>query len=93
KDLGKITISTRIHDDIVSVSFTDTGDGVPEEIRDRIFDPFFTTKEVGKGTGQGLNICYDIIVNKHNGKIEVGNASESGAVFTVYLPSIDPAAE
>jgi two-component system, NtrC family, sensor kinase len=93
KDLGKITISTQIHDDIVSVSFTDTGDGVPEEIRDRIFDPFFTTKEVGKGTGQGLNICYDIIVNKHNGKIEVGNAPEAGAVFTVYLPVINPASK
>ncbi len=89
--LGEITISTRVHDDTLSVSFTDTGDGVSDEIRDRIFDPFFTTKEVGQGTGQGLNICYDIIVNKHNGKIEVGNAPDAGAIFTVYLPVDEPA--
>lgn len=85
-NLGEIVISTEILDDSVSVAIADTGDGVPEEIRDRIFDPFFTTKDIGQGTGQGLNICYDIIVNKHGGKIEVENMPESGAVFTVYLP-------
>jgi signal transduction histidine kinase len=84
--LGEIVVTTGLQDGYASVSIADTGDGVPEEIRDRIFDPFFTTKDVGQGTGQGLNICYDIIVNKHGGKIEVGGTPGSGAVFTVRLP-------
>jgi signal transduction histidine kinase len=86
ENLGEIVISTELQGDFVSVSFADTGDGVPKEIRDRIFDPFFTTKDIGQGTGQGLSICYDIIVNKHGGKIEVENIPGSGAVFTVHLP-------
>ncbi|MEJ2691456.1 MAG: response regulator [Candidatus Thiodiazotropha sp.] len=85
-NLGEIVISTELHDNSVSIAFSDTGDGVADEIRDRVFDPFFTTKEVGQGSGQGLNICYDIIVNKHGGKIEVKNKPNSGAVFTVRLP-------
>ncbi|WP_169433133.1 PAS domain-containing sensor histidine kinase [Maridesulfovibrio zosterae] len=86
KELGKIDISTVSKDDFVIISVADTGDGVPEEIRDRIFDPFYTTKPVGQGTGQGLSICYDIVVNKHSGTIEVGNNPESGAIFTIQLP-------
>jgi two-component system, NtrC family, sensor kinase len=85
-DLGQIVITTELRNEFVSISFADTGDGIPEEIRDHIFDPFFTTKDVGQGSGQGLNICYDIIVNKHGGKIEFGNTPNSGAVFTILLP-------
>ncbi len=84
--LGEIVITTESQDGFALISIADSGDGVPDEVRDRVFDPFFTTKEVGQGTGQGLNICYDIIVNKHSGKIEVGNVPGSGAVFRVYLP-------
>jgi signal transduction histidine kinase len=84
--MGEIVISTKRSNDFAIITFADTGHGVPEEIRDQIFDPFFTTKEVGQGSGQGLNICYDIIVNKHKGIIEVGNIEDSGAVFTVRLP-------
>ncbi|MEJ2610816.1 MAG: response regulator [Candidatus Thiodiazotropha sp.] len=86
ENLGQIDITTELQGDFVSISFADTGDGVPEEIRDHIFDPFFTTKDVGQGAGQGLSLCYDIIVNKHDGKIEVGNMPDSGAIFTVCLP-------
>ncbi|MEJ2407189.1 MAG: response regulator [Candidatus Thiodiazotropha sp.] len=85
-DLGQITITTELRDEFVSISFADTGDGIPADIQDHIFDPFFTTKEVGQGSGQGLNICYNIIVNKHGGKIEVSNIPKSGAVFTILLP-------
>jgi signal transduction histidine kinase len=86
ESLGQIDITTELQGDFVTISFADTGDGVPEEIRDHIFDPFFTTKDVGQGAGQGLSICYDIIVNKHGGKIEIGNIQDSGAVFTIHLP-------
>ena len=59
---------------------------MPEKIQKRIFDPFFTTKEVGKGTGQGLAIAYDIIVNKHSGSIKVSSMENEGTNFVISLP-------
>ncbi|HLN24904.1 MAG TPA: PAS domain S-box protein [Patescibacteria group bacterium] len=85
--LGTITVSTRRDGDFVEIRVADTGPGVPFGIRDKIFDPFFTTKEVGKGTGQGLAISFDVIVNKHGGKIYLDdNATDGGATFVVRLP-------
>ena len=58
----------------------------------KIFDPFFTTKAVGKGTGQGLAISYDIVVRRHHGSFEVqSTAGEQKTVFTVSLPITAPA--
>jgi len=71
----------------VIVSFTDTGPGIPPEIKYKIFDPFFSTKEVGSGTGLGLSICYGI-VEKHEGRIEVDSEFGKGATFSVILPAI-----
>jgi two-component system NtrC family sensor kinase len=68
------------------VKFSDTGSGIKKKDIDRIFDPFFTTKEVGKGTGQGLAIVHDIIVNKHNGKIFVESEEGIGTSFNIELP-------
>src|SRR5205085_1352813 len=66
-----ITIHTSvIAADWVQVAIADNGPGMPEAIKDHIFDPFFTTKPVGKGTGMGMSISYQIIVEKHNGKLE-----------------------
>lgn len=87
---GRIIITTRHMDGVVEVEISDTGTGVPEGLRDRIFDPFFTTKDVGKGTGQGLAICRDVIVTKHGGALEVGGAAGDGAVFTIRLPADHP---
>jgi len=83
---GTITISTRCDGDWVEIEVGDSGTGIPDAIRERIFDPFFTTKEVGKGTGQGLAICRDVVVTKHGGTLEIGGAKGEGAVFTVRLP-------
>ncbi|MDI6632479.1 MAG: PAS domain S-box protein, partial [Thermoanaerobacteraceae bacterium] len=80
---GTITIQTRSEDDHVKISISDTGTGIPEEIIHRIFDPFFTTKEVGRGTGQGLTIAHDIVVNKHGGRITVDSEVGKGSTFTV----------
>jgi len=72
------------------VEIEDTGPGIPEEIQGRIFDPFFTTKPPGEGTGLGLNITHSIVVQRHEGTIEV--RSEPGSTcFRVRLPLNLPA--
>jgi len=84
--LGVIRVSSRQDGNFVEIRVADNGPGVPKAVRDRIFDPFFTTKEVGKGTGQGLSISFDVIVNKHGGKIFLDENSDEGATFVVRLP-------
>jgi len=85
-DLGRITIGTRKDGTWVEIQISDTGSGIPEAIQQRIFDPFFTTKEVGKGTGQGLAIAHDIIVNKHMGSINFSSTLGEGTTFLIRLP-------
>jgi two-component system NtrC family sensor kinase len=85
---GTITIRTWSDSIDIYISVTDTGLGIPEEIRSRIFDPFFTTKEVGKGTGLGLSISYDIL-QKHGGDISVESTPGQGSTFLVRLPVVD----
>ena len=83
---GLITIATRLRGEFAEISVTDTGAGIPEDIRGRVFDPFFTTKEVGKGTGQGLALAYTVVVKKHGGKIWFETEVGRGSTFFVSLP-------
>ena len=83
---GIIKIGTRHDGGWVEIRITDTGTGIPEEIRNKIFDPFFTTKEIGKGTGQGLALAYTVVVEKHGGTIEVETETGKGSTFIVRLP-------
>jgi PAS domain S-box-containing protein len=85
KTKGEITIRTRSLGGSVEISISDTGVGIPQENIGRVFDPFFTTKEVGKGTGLGLNVAYNII-EKHHGSIDVTSQVGEGTTFTVRLP-------
>ena len=85
KDEGEIRIKTSLADDKIEVIIRDTGIGIPKENLQKIFDPFFTTKEVGKGTGLGLNVAYNII-KKHNGEIHVDSKQGDGTTFTIILP-------
>ncbi|TWT99979.1 Sensor protein FixL [Botrimarina colliarenosi] len=91
--LGKITLRTRGEGDLVRIEIEDTGGGIPADIRERVFDPFFTTKDVGKGTGQGLAITYDAVVNKHQGTIDLLSTVGVGTTFVVCLPLRLEAAE
>jgi two-component system NtrC family sensor kinase len=83
---GEIVISTEVagNGNLV-IDFSDTGPGIPPENLEHLFDPFFTTKDVGKGTGLGLYISYDII-KKLGGTLSVKNGKTRGAVFTITLP-------
>jgi signal transduction histidine kinase len=82
---GEITLQTGQEGEEVFVSISDSGAGIPPEIRNRIFEPFFTTKPVGKGTGLGLSIAYGII-NNHGGRIETESKPGKGTTFTLWLP-------
>ncbi len=86
---GIIRLSTSSDGDFVKIIISDSGVGIPEETKHKIFDPFFTTKEVGKGTGQGLSIAYDIIVNSHYGNIDIKSEPGEGASFIITLPIKD----
>jgi len=85
KDGGKLMITTSENNGQVSISFKDTGPGIPEDIKDKIFDPFFTTKDVGEGTGLGLSITHGIIEN-HGGSIEVESEVGKGSEFIITIP-------
>jgi signal transduction histidine kinase len=89
---GTIRISTRLDKEWVEIRISDTGTGIPEEIRHRIFDPFFTTKEVGKGTGQGLAIARSVVVDKHGGTLTFESEVGRGTSFILRLPVADATA-
>ncbi|RFP58165.1 MAG: sensor histidine kinase [Limnothrix sp. CACIAM 69d] len=82
-----ILLRTEVNDrDQIKITITDNGQGIPEEVRSRIFDPFFTTKPVGKGTGLGLSISYQIITEKHKGKLYCHSIKGAGTEFMIEIP-------
>lgn len=87
-DPNIITVNTAVNSDlnIVTIRIKDNGTGLSPQLQDRIFEQTFTTKPVGKGTGLGLAISYQIIVEKHKGKIEYNSTFDRGMEFTVTLP-------
>jgi signal transduction histidine kinase len=85
-DLGRITVKTWAEGADVYISVADSGTGIPDELRERIYDPFFTTKEVGRGTGQGLSMVKNLIVDRHQGNVARSTHVGEGSVFTVRIP-------
>jgi signal transduction histidine kinase len=92
-DKGTIRVSTRVLGDQVEIAVSDSGNGIPPDVRSRIFDPFFTTKEVGRGTGQGLAIARNVIVDKHGGTLHFETETGKGTTFFIRLPIRGPADE
>jgi len=82
----RITIRSFLENSEVVVEFSDTGVGIPPRYRDKVFEPYFTTKEVGKGTGIGLAISYNI-VKEHGGRIDVTENDSGGVTFKIRLPA------
>jgi two-component system cell cycle sensor histidine kinase/response regulator CckA len=94
---GELEISTALNDapeaqasdvnqHLVTISVTDTGTGIPQDLLSTIFEPFFTTKPEGQGTGLGLSSAYGI-VRQHKGDIKVQSAPGAGATFVVSFPA------
>lgn len=82
---GVIRVRTASEGDAVVISISDSGPGIPDDVRDKVFEPFFTTKDVGRGSGQGLAIARSI-VEAHGGTITFESAPGSGTTFRIRIP-------
>jgi two-component system, NtrC family, sensor kinase len=81
-----VTISTQKTGDQIIIKVRDNGNGIPEAIRDKIFQPFFTTKPTGQGTGLGLSLAHDIVVQGHGGTLTVSSIPGATTTFELRLP-------
>lgn len=70
----------------VQITISDNGAGIPQTVQQRIFDPFFTTKDIGKGTGLGMSISYQIIMERHRGSLRCESQQGEGASFIIRIP-------
>jgi signal transduction histidine kinase len=84
--IGMIKVITRKLGASVEILFQDNGAGIPAEIQDKVFNLFFTTKEVGKGTGQGLSLSHNIVVNRHGGQLFFESSQDHGTSFHIQIP-------
>jgi two-component system NtrC family sensor kinase len=83
---GLITVTTAVDGADVVVQITDTGGGIPEDVRSKMFDPFFTTKDVGRGSGQGLPLARGVVQEGHGGSLSVESVLGRGSTFAVRIP-------
>ena len=81
-----VTLSTGMEPGYVVIEVRDNGDGIPENIKDKIMQPFFTTKPTGEGTGLGLSLSYEIVVNGHGGTIDIDSKPGEFTEFIIKLP-------
>ncbi|MGJ5632740.1 PAS domain-containing sensor histidine kinase [Nostoc sp. CALU 1950] len=88
----QIRICTQLEEpNQVTITIADNGLGIPEDVRKQLFDPFFTTKPIGKGTGMGLAISYQIITERHGGSLKCLSQPAQGAEFMIKIPLIQDA--
>jgi two-component system, NtrC family, sensor kinase len=84
--LPTIRIHTEVVDNNIQIKIADNGPGMTAEVNQKLFDPFFTTKPVGKGTGMGLSISYQIVVQRHGGQLRCISKPGQGAEFIIEIP-------
>lgn len=82
----EVTVSVKVENGNLVISFADNGEGMSEEVKQRIYENFFSTKPIGQGTGLGMGITRDIIENKHGGTMSFESVEGEGATFTFTLP-------
>jgi signal transduction histidine kinase len=82
----QVSLTTATQERMVTISITDNGDGIPEDLMKKIFQPFFTTKPTGEGTGLGLSLSFDIITKGHGGQLQVQTEPGMGTTFIISLP-------
>ena len=84
---SQISIQTSLIDsNWIKISISDNGIGMSESVRKHIFDPFFTNKAIGKGTGLGMSISYQIVIEKHRGRLDCFSTSGEGTTFVIQIP-------
>ena len=83
---SQITIRTSIVNQFIEIAISDNGCGIPESIQRQIFNPFFTTKPIGKGTGMGLSISYQIICDRHHGQLNFSSIPGKRTEFAIQIP-------
>jgi PAS domain S-box-containing protein len=83
---SQIRIGTEVVGNFVAIKIADNGPGITEQVKQQIFDTFFTTKPIGKGTGMGLSISYQIIVERHKGELYCNSELGKGTEFTIKIP-------
>ena len=84
--IPEVSVTTLSKKDGVIIRVKDNGIGIPEAIKDKIMQPFFTTKPTGEGTGLGLSLTYDMVVNGHGGVLTVDTKENKYSIFTIQLP-------
>lgn len=84
--MPRVSISTMLTDNHINIRLEDNGEGIPDEYRKKIFEPFFTSKPTGSGTGLGLFMSYEIIVQGHRGELLVETETGKGSTFIINLP-------
>lgn len=89
-EMGRIDIGTRQVGENIMIQICDNGCGMTEDVIKNLFNPFFTTKPVGEGTGLGMSMSYDIIVNAHGGHFEIESKEGRGSCFKITLPIKNP---
>lgn len=89
--LPTVTLRTDVVGDWVRIAIADNGSGISEAAKRKVFDPFFTTKPVGKGTGMGMSVSYQIITQKHQGKLTFDSSPDRGTEFVIEIPKQQPA--
>lgn len=86
-DPAQIILQTSLIDEQwLRIAIADNGSGIPQEIQKHILDPFFTTKPIGKGTGMGMSISYQIVTERHGGKLEFFSTLGKGTEFVIKIP-------